>query len=126
MGHIPGFTAAIFPSAAMPNLTFVANLGLIRNGWIGSGFAVTGASASAQTSRKPRSYPTSVMRQPRNAGDLIVLGRNIATLVAFEAELSRTSDDATRGLGALGAAAARSGLQASVIVVRAGDNHGLR
>ena len=29
MGHIPGFTAAIFPVAAMPNLTMIANLGLI-------------------------------------------------------------------------------------------------
>jgi Kef-type K+ transport system membrane component KefB len=29
MGHIPGFTAAIFPVAAMPNLTLIANLGLI-------------------------------------------------------------------------------------------------
>jgi len=29
MGRIPGFTAAIFPSAAMPNLNLVANLGLI-------------------------------------------------------------------------------------------------
>ncbi|KAF4552994.1 Sodium/hydrogen exchanger-like protein 1 [Elsinoe fawcettii] len=28
MGRIPGFTAAIFPAAAMPNLTLVANLGL--------------------------------------------------------------------------------------------------
>ncbi len=66
------------------------------------------------------------MRQPRNAGDLIVLGRNIATLVTFEVELSRASDDATRCLGALGAEAARSGLQASVIVVSPCDNHGLR
>jgi len=29
MGRIPGFTAAIFPSAAMPNLSLVANLGLV-------------------------------------------------------------------------------------------------
>ena len=29
MGHIPGFTNAIFPAAAMPNLTLVANLGLV-------------------------------------------------------------------------------------------------
>jgi Sodium/hydrogen exchanger family len=29
MGHIPGFTLAIFPAAAMPNLTLVANLGLV-------------------------------------------------------------------------------------------------
>ncbi|OCL00713.1 K(+)/H(+) antiporter-like protein 1 [Cenococcum geophilum 1.58] len=29
MGHIPGFTAAIFPAAAMPNLALVANLGLM-------------------------------------------------------------------------------------------------
>lgn len=29
MGRIPGFTAAIFPAAAMPNLTLVANLGLV-------------------------------------------------------------------------------------------------
>ncbi|OCL11071.1 K(+)/H(+) antiporter 1 [Glonium stellatum] len=29
MGHIPGFTATIFPTAAMPNLTLVANLGLM-------------------------------------------------------------------------------------------------
>ncbi|MCJ1307558.1 K(+)/H(+) antiporter [Agyrium rufum] len=28
-GHIPGFTAAIFPTASMPNLSNVANLGLI-------------------------------------------------------------------------------------------------
>jgi Kef-type K+ transport system membrane component KefB len=28
MGRIPGFTAAIFPTAAMPNLNLVANLGL--------------------------------------------------------------------------------------------------
>lgn len=29
MGRIPGFTTAIFPAAAMPNLTLVANLGLV-------------------------------------------------------------------------------------------------
>ena len=29
MGHIPGFTNAIFPISAMPNLTLVANLGLM-------------------------------------------------------------------------------------------------
>lgn len=29
MGRIPGFTRAIFPAAAMPNLTLVANLGLV-------------------------------------------------------------------------------------------------
>ncbi|EMC94431.1 hypothetical protein BAUCODRAFT_111312 [Baudoinia panamericana UAMH 10762] len=29
MGHVPGFTAAIFPAAAMPNLNLVANLGLV-------------------------------------------------------------------------------------------------
>lgn len=29
MGHIPGFTDAIFPSASLPNLTLVANLGLV-------------------------------------------------------------------------------------------------
>lgn len=29
MGRVPGFTNAIFPAAAMPNLSLVANLGLI-------------------------------------------------------------------------------------------------
>ena len=29
MGHIPGFTNAIFPAASIPNLTLVANVGLI-------------------------------------------------------------------------------------------------
>ncbi|KAK5136211.1 hypothetical protein LTR08_003818 [Meristemomyces frigidus] len=29
MGRIPGFTATIFPAAALPNLTLVANLGLV-------------------------------------------------------------------------------------------------
>jgi len=29
MGHVPGFTAAIFPAASMPNLNLVANLGLV-------------------------------------------------------------------------------------------------
>ncbi|KAK5012339.1 hypothetical protein LTR39_004199, partial [Cryomyces antarcticus] len=29
MGRVPGFTAAIFATAAMPNLTLVANLGLV-------------------------------------------------------------------------------------------------
>jgi len=29
MGRIPGFTTAIFPAAAMPNLNLVANLGLV-------------------------------------------------------------------------------------------------
>lgn len=29
MGRIPGFSNAIFPTAAMPNLTLVANLGLV-------------------------------------------------------------------------------------------------
>ena len=29
MGRIPGFTTTIFPAAAMPNLTLVANLGLV-------------------------------------------------------------------------------------------------
>ena len=29
MGRIPGFTSTIFPSAAMPNLTLVANIGLV-------------------------------------------------------------------------------------------------
>lgn len=29
MGRVPGFTNAIFPAAAMPNLTLVANLGLV-------------------------------------------------------------------------------------------------
>lgn len=28
-GHIPGFTNAIFPQASIPNLTLVANLGLV-------------------------------------------------------------------------------------------------
>lgn len=29
MGRIPGFTNAIFPTAAMPNLSLVANIGLV-------------------------------------------------------------------------------------------------
>lgn len=29
MGRIPGFTDAIFPKAAMPNLSLVANIGLV-------------------------------------------------------------------------------------------------
>lgn len=29
MGRIPGFTDAIFPAASIPNLTLVANLGLV-------------------------------------------------------------------------------------------------
>lgn len=29
MGHIPGFRDAIFPTASIPNLTLVANLGLV-------------------------------------------------------------------------------------------------
>jgi Kef-type K+ transport system membrane component KefB len=29
MGHIPGFQAAIFPALSIPNLTLVANLGLV-------------------------------------------------------------------------------------------------
>lgn len=29
MGRIPGFQAAIFPAASIPNLTLVANLGLV-------------------------------------------------------------------------------------------------
>jgi Kef-type K+ transport system membrane component KefB len=29
MGRIPGFTAAIFPTAAMPNLNLIANVGLV-------------------------------------------------------------------------------------------------
>lgn len=29
MGHVPGFTDAIFPKASIPNLTLVANLGLV-------------------------------------------------------------------------------------------------
>lgn len=29
MGHIPGFTNAIFPAASIPNLTLVANIGLV-------------------------------------------------------------------------------------------------
>ena len=29
MGHIPGFTQAIFPPESMPSLTLVANLGLV-------------------------------------------------------------------------------------------------
>lgn len=67
-----------------------------------------------------------VGRQPRNAGDLVVVGRNIARLAAFDAELSRASDDATRCLGALGAEAARCGIQASLVVVQASDRHGLK
>lgn len=67
-----------------------------------------------------------VGRQPRNAGDLIVIGRDISRLAAFDVELGRASDDATRCLGAVGAEAARSGLQASVVVVQASDCHGRR
>lgn len=29
MGHVPGFTNAVFPAASIPNLTLVANLGLV-------------------------------------------------------------------------------------------------
>ena len=29
MGRIPGFTKAIFPTASIPNLTLVANIGLV-------------------------------------------------------------------------------------------------
>ena len=29
MGHVPGFTEAIFPTQSLPNLSLVANLGLI-------------------------------------------------------------------------------------------------
>lgn len=29
LGRIPGFTTTIFPTAAMPNLTLVANIGLV-------------------------------------------------------------------------------------------------
>lgn len=67
-----------------------------------------------------------VRQHPRNAGDLIIVGRNIARLAAFETESRREVDDASRSLGVLGAEAARSGLQASVVVVQASERRDLR
>ena len=66
-----------------------------------------------------------VGKQRRNAGDLIVLGRNVARLAVFGSEVG-VVDDTTRCLGAIGAEAARKGLQASVVIVQASENYGLK
>jgi len=66
-----------------------------------------------------------VGKQRRNAGDLIVLGRNAARLAVFGSEVG-VVDETTRCLGAIGAEAARKGLQASVVVVQASENESLK
>jgi len=57
---------------------------------------------------------------PRNAGDLIIVGRNAARVAAFASEVGGTgNDDASRCLGVIGAEVARRGIKASVVVVQA-------
>jgi hypothetical protein len=58
-------------------------------------------------------------QSPRNAGDLIVVGRNLGRSSAFATELGGTSGDAARCLGVLGQDLISSGIQASVMVVQA-------
>jgi hypothetical protein len=68
-----------------------------------------------------------VGRAPRNAGDLVIVGRNAARIASFAKEVRRTGDDgASRCLGVVGAEAARSGVKASVVVVQAGESHDLK
>jgi hypothetical protein len=64
-----------------------------------------------------------VGRAPRNAGDLVVVGRNAARVASFVKEVRGTSDDdVLKCLGVIGAEATRSGVKASVVVVQAGES----
>lgn len=64
-----------------------------------------------------------VGRTPRNAGDLVIVGRNAARVASFAKEVRRTGDDdVLKCLGVVGAESARSGLKASVVVVQAGES----
>jgi len=68
-----------------------------------------------------------VGRTPRNAGDLVIVGRNAARVTSFAKEVRSTGDDdASRCLGVVGAEAARNGVKASVVVVQAGESHDVR
>jgi hypothetical protein len=69
-----------------------------------------------------------VGQQPRNAGDLVVVGRNAARVPAFEAELrfGSVGDDVSRCLGVLGAEVARGAVKGSLVVVQAVEGQGMR
>jgi hypothetical protein len=65
-----------------------------------------------------------VGQSPRNAGDLIVIGRNVGRSSAFSKEAGGIFGDAERCLGYLGKTLSSSGLQASVMVVQAQEGLG--
>jgi hypothetical protein len=56
---------------------------------------------------------------PRNAGDLVVMGRNTSHAVAFAKESPSSIDDAGKCLGILGKEVLKSNFRASVIIVQA-------
>jgi hypothetical protein len=65
-----------------------------------------------------------VGQSPRNAGDLIVVGRNIGRTAAFANEFGGPFGDAERCLGFLGQDLITSGTRASVMVVQAQEGLG--
>jgi hypothetical protein len=65
-----------------------------------------------------------VGQSPRNAGDLIVVGRNVGRSSAFAKELGGVYGDAERCLGVLGQNLINSGIQASVMVVQGQEGFG--
>ncbi|KIW01528.1 uncharacterized protein PV09_07006 [Verruconis gallopava] len=63
-----------------------------------------------------------VGQSPRNAGDLVVCGRNASHLDSFAKETARDAGDAKKCLGAVGIELANSAFKSSVIVVQASAN----
>lgn len=66
-----------------------------------------------------------VGQAPRNAGDLVVVGRNAAWVGSFAKELQAGAGDSSRCLGVIGKEVASGGLGGSVLVVQA-HNEGSR
>jgi hypothetical protein len=80
---------------------------------------VTVSAASTPLKAVKQRAGEEVGQSPRNAGDLIVVGRNIGRTSAFAKESGGSNGDAERCLGFLGQELISSGMRASVMVVQA-------
>jgi hypothetical protein len=65
-----------------------------------------------------------VGQAPRNAGDLVVVGRNVGRVFAFAKETGRGIGEAEKCLGHIGDELVKSSLRASVMVVQAQESAG--
>ena len=126
-----GCAFEVMESAALPNERDVVFFASLKNS-LPAELASRVVFETVQAEMEPlraclKRAAVEVGRAPRNAGDLVVVGRNAERVPSFAKEVRGSGDDdASRCLGVIGAEAARSGVRASVVVVQAGEKHELR